>query len=516
VSAFIEKVKGFSLTPHHNKVDLDVKNDERFCMLQTPSSPRCFYVILTLIVIISLIIRLWHYDEFSLWSDELYSMLTVDSKNSFKEMILLQINDNQPPMYMILLKSYFSLFGYNEYNGKFFSLFFSVISVYAIGVCNKVLFNPLTGLISALILAFSIKQIEHSFEIRFYSMIVFSSICIFYAFFNRRKSKIEEFSLGQSITYGVVAGCFVLSHYFFVFLILSLFIVDCLLIRKVICNNFLGSIRWILPYLLSFFFLLFWFILLMIYKSTSDTINSYWLKEIDVISFVTYPLGNAIMFIVIMVAMLLYFSNKDFLNKDVNILFFVVTFFYLITLCISFLKFPICVPRYSLIVSPFLIGFVSFNLSALCLKNGKLGLCVNVIIFSCFLLVSLGYLVGSQKVRAKEPWREMAGFVSSLRDRHSTPIISFGYMLNNKFTIQYYLPSLKISNFKYMNSNYLNMDSFYLIQTNGHDRMDKSDSFRLNQLFFHETIKFGFDEYGKGGNVSKYRRINTYSECVEY
>ena len=450
-------------------------------------------------------LRVLNCDESSLWSDELYTMLTVHPDNSLKDVLILQINDNQPPMYMVILKSFFSLLPYNEYGGKFFSITLSVVSIFAIGVCNCQLFGPQTGLLSAFLLGFSTTQIEHSFEVRFYSLVVFCSVVIFYFFLRKRKNEMAEITWGDTFWFSVFLGFAVLTHYFFVFLLIALGISDVYNLWKSKIKSFSIYLKWLLPYFVSLVVLILWILIVAIYKTQVST--GYWLKQIDIFSFIFYPFGNSAIIFLSLFGVIICSLKFNWFNDRTRIVFFIICFYNLSIFIFSYLKFPICVPRYSLVLSPFLITFLAINLLMLSKKNIFFS-AMSLLFVTIFCVESLHYSMGPISMRAKEPWREMAQFILKQRDYRSTPIISFGYMLKDKFTINYYLPKLKIINFGYMDSNVAAMDSFYLIQTNGHDKLCERDSQKLNQFFVVETLRFGFEKYGKGGSVSKFRKIN--------
>ncbi len=457
-----------------------------------------------LITIFSGFLRICHFDESSLWSDELYTMLTLHPDNSWKDVLILQINDNQPPMYMVVLKSLFSIFSYDEYKGKFFSIILSVVSVFAIGVCNLKLFDARTGLMSAFLLGLSTTQIEHSYEVRFYSLVVLSSVVIFYIFFGRRKKEIDAISWRVTFLFTAFLGFAVLVHYFFIFLLMALSISDAHHLWKSKMRSFSITLKWLLPYVASILVFVLWIIIVSKYQTQNS--SGYWLKRIDVLSFVFYPFGSSTVISLFLIGVILYSLKLGSFQESATRIFFIICLFNIGILTFSYLKYPISVPRYSLVLTPFFVTFVGIKLSSFYDIKNKLISAIPVVFIILFCIEVSIFSFGSDYRRAKEPWREMARYISSQPDCNSTPILSFGYMLHDKFTINYYLPKFKIMNFGYVKSDVLAMDSFYLIQTNGHDKLNENDSFNLSHSFVVETVRFGFDKYGKGGSVSKYRK----------
>jgi hypothetical protein len=130
--------------------------------------------------------------------------------------------------------------------------------------------------------------------------------------------------------------------------------------------------------------------------------------------------------------------------------------------------------------------------------------------FVCLVLFfsSCSHYLLKYENRSKEPWAEMVDFLRSKNDFNRTLILSCGVLVKGKFTLQYYLPENEVKEFSCFGDSTLTLDSFYLVQTNGHDRISKIDSVKLSTVFNIETTRFGFEHYGKGGTVTKYRKNN--------
>jgi uncharacterized membrane protein len=437
-----------------------------------------------------------------IWSDEIYSMLCVHPQNSLKTTLLLQIND-QPPLYFVLLKIICDFFGYQTEVGIWFSVILSTASVYLLGRFNFLFFGKNTGIISAIIMGLSTTLVYHGTEIRFYPLILFLGVLVYGCFWSRLYGCVRNlYSVFNSMLFGLLCALFFLSHYFSLFILIPMFLIETrmFLLKK----NKIGT-RYIIAYLFALLFVLPW---IYYFVKLSTVLNGYWNMEFDLINFITYFVSSNTLIgalVALLVFILLLRKGFNSFRKYWTLFFLFFVFVGCITI-FSFVKYPITVPRYGTPMFPILITLISLIIS----KDIQKKLELNAIIVSFISILLIGdiihYLSNHQR-RAKEPWCEMAGALMLRDDCENIPLVSFGLMVNGRFTCQYYLPEKRILNFDYYKDSLGELDSFYMIQTNGHDKMNKVDSLKLSTLFDVETTHFGFSNYGKGGTIAKYRKI---------
>ena len=141
------------------------------------------------------------------WYDEAFTGVAV--KENFSDMVQMIINDVHPPLYYLTLKCFSFFFHYSVFGIRLFSAIFGVLSVWAIYLVGKELFNKKVGLWSALVSAISPFAIQYSQEARMYAMLVFL-ILIGTLFFIRalKRKKREDY-----ILWGICMGLSAVTHY---------------------------------------------------------------------------------------------------------------------------------------------------------------------------------------------------------------------------------------------------------------------------------------------------------------
>lgn len=141
------------------------------------------------------------------WYDEAFTGVAV--KENFHNMIAMIINDVHPPLYYMALKVFASFFNYSVYGIRLFSAIFGLLSVWAIYLLAKELFNVKVARYAALVAAVSPFAIQYSQEARMYAMLVFF-ILIAATFFAKglRTNKTKYF-----LWWGLFTGLSMLTHY---------------------------------------------------------------------------------------------------------------------------------------------------------------------------------------------------------------------------------------------------------------------------------------------------------------
>src|SRR5688572_29130012 len=93
---------------------------------------------LTIILVVTIFLRMYHVDYQSFWLDEVLSMNDTSPEMSFKqfyESVLLW--EAFPHLYFLLLKWFMLLFGYSTMQARIFSAIIGVFGVYAIYLLGK-------------------------------------------------------------------------------------------------------------------------------------------------------------------------------------------------------------------------------------------------------------------------------------------------------------------------------------------------------------------------------------------
>lgn len=141
------------------------------------------------------------------WYDEAFTGVAV--KEKFWDMIVMTINDVHPPLYYIALKGFSFFFNYSVFGIRLFSAIFGVLSVWALYLLAKELFNRKTALYASLIATISPFAIQYSQEARMYAMLSFFILLAAYFFIKGlRLGKMKYF-----IFWGLFTGLSMLTHY---------------------------------------------------------------------------------------------------------------------------------------------------------------------------------------------------------------------------------------------------------------------------------------------------------------
>ena len=141
------------------------------------------------------------------WYDEAFTGVAV--KENFHDMIQMIINDVHPPLYYLSLKIFASFFNYSVYGIRLFSAIFGVLSIWALYILTKELFNINVARWAALIAAISPFAIQYSQEARMYAMLVFFILIAAYFFVKGLNTgKIKYY-----IFWGILTGLSMLIHY---------------------------------------------------------------------------------------------------------------------------------------------------------------------------------------------------------------------------------------------------------------------------------------------------------------
>jgi 4-amino-4-deoxy-L-arabinose transferase-like glycosyltransferase len=172
--------------------------------------------VLSLIVLLGLVLRLYHLGVESIWQDEGFSIHYAGLSLADIAGQLPQIDLN-PPLHIILLHYWMMLFGQSEVVVRLLSALFGAGAIIAIYLVATRLFKRAVGLLSASFLALSPFMVYYSQEARGYSLLVLLTLLSFYFFLR----------LLEKPTRGVIAGYTVASvlllyvHLFGIFLVIA-------------------------------------------------------------------------------------------------------------------------------------------------------------------------------------------------------------------------------------------------------------------------------------------------------
>ncbi len=136
------------------------------------------YLLLILILIISFFVRIYGLQSENIWSDE--AVTIFNSHKSVLHNIKWSLGYGYYPSYHVILSLWEKIFGLKEFNVRFLSLIFGILSVYMIFKIGTFMFNKKVGFYSSIILALSPYNVYYSQEARVYALFVFLSLCSIY------------------------------------------------------------------------------------------------------------------------------------------------------------------------------------------------------------------------------------------------------------------------------------------------------------------------------------------------
>ena len=372
---------------------------------------------LIIIMLVALLLRAWHLNTQSLWLDELHTMREADPSITWNELFgYLRCCDQHPPLFFIIQRFLFAIFGHTQAVARFFPMVVGVTSIWAIYLLGKELLNKNLGLITAAFTAVNYFAIYYSQEARDYILVFLFSI-LSYLYFIRL---IKNLRAKDGWLYALFTLLMLYSHYYGLFIVFSQFVIAFLLLftagdqRKLFIRRFIiagiviavGYAPWV-PFVLKM-----------------SQIHSFWIAPIPPDFFVTYfkqYFGNARFLQPLLILLLVYYCVRVFMERrqwretrqSPLLLSFVVAllsilFTYLLPYIRSVLTVPMLFDRYTIVIVPLFLLCIAYGVE---LIRPAL---VKYTVFGIFILLSLINLVFTQKYYKdvhKTQFRELAAFM---------------------------------------------------------------------------------------------------------
>jgi uncharacterized membrane protein len=463
-----------------------------------------FYYFLFGITLIAFFIRVINITFASLWSDELYSMLSVHPDNSLYEVLYMQRKD-QPPLYFVLLRIWTQLFGFTDLSARTLSVAIGTLSVFSIGFVNNKLFNYKVGLLSALIVAFGFTQIEHSLEARFYGLLFLLISISIYTYSLTLENK---YRLLVHVIHGGLCGLIILAHHFGAMVVMAYALFDfVILVRRRFKLSELGYKS--VTYITTLVVLLPW---IYFSYSTVQGVREYWLKTIDLPAYILYNIRyNPVSLVLIGILSIVGFIVGKRKANDISIVLWMqVLLVIIVPLLFSYLFFPILVARYSFAMAPALYTLIAIGLIAFAERFNQFGKAIWVVIVLVLCFDGINNSIFNKKPLMKEPWREMAQWLRQQPDFKETALFSTGYQLKDRFTLDYYLPEKKARHIRYDTVGLSLIKRFYLVETNGHDVLPLVEKQYLKDRYYFKEVLIGLPDNGKGGTITLFTEKNKF------
>ncbi len=332
------------------------------------------FSIFLIFLLFALIIRSYNINSEDFWTDEIFAFFTSEPNISFKETLVRTLSSNFNCLYDFLLKFFHSLFGYDVYVSRYFSLFLSFFSL----ITFALLFNKVSNFNSLIfgffILSINLFHIRYSIEVRSYILTFFLTTLFIYLNFRNEKQE-EKLNLIKLIFIVFVAILMVLSHAF-TLLVLGSFVLY-KIIKFIKFQKFnLFEVSLVLSLILISS--LYLFVYLPVNIKFADQLlglSPHWIKQLKPSFYTNFYFsqyfGSRILGLIhLFVLFYLIYKFRLKLFREINIFtFFVILLFfsYFIPIVYGYLFSPVLISRYimfTLIPIIFLLAHFTFQLSS--------------------------------------------------------------------------------------------------------------------------------------------------------
>lgn len=335
---------------------------------------------LILILLVSLYLRIKGLTAQSYWNDELATIVLTDPDNSLFQVVVDSLLDKSPPLYQILLWSWFNLFDFTEIAGRLLSAIFGVLAVPAIYFMARDYTDRETALYASLLTGLNYFHIYYSQEVRSYGLFFLFTVLSLWCL----SRLIRESNYRNLIFYTLSAICLVQVHYYGVLIYLAQFIV------LIIFKSANKSPHKIPTYhlFINVFTILISMIPVIPFMVINALKDSVWIKTPapDFLQkyFTEYFGGDAIS----VVYVILFFSGLFFLfnNKKWHkrcpayLAIFFLLFVYLLPYFKSLFSTPMIIPRYTIAGLPLIILIIAAGITAI--KNNLVKTLTIIVVIS--------------------------------------------------------------------------------------------------------------------------------------
>ncbi len=401
-------------------------------------------IILYIILSVGLLLRFYHLTFQSLWLDELHTMIEADPKLSFKDLFnYLSCCDQHPPLFFLLEKILFMIFGHSEWVARGLTAVAGTVSVWAMFLLGKELFNTKTGLTAAAFTSVNYFGIFYSQEARGYILAFLFAILSFLYLVRLVKNPARK----EILLFSLFTLLMMFSHYYGLFVAFSEAVIlgTLWLLEKerksILFKSILGSFLLIgLVYSIWAPFIL-----------DMKLIRSFWITDVSPNFATDYffeYFGNSDLLKPFLLLFLIGYFVQLFVVKgtikDQPFLFgfFIIAGWIFITYLIPYLRsiyvVPMLFPRYTIVVLPAILLILASGVQSL---QSQL---IRNLLIGMFIFVSLLDIIGVKKyysIPSKTQFREVTAFIAN-HNGLKLPIINPG----TAWHFQYYANRNKIGN----------------------------------------------------------------------
>ena len=317
---------------------------------------KLFYLSLFSLIVFASFLRIYNINFDDLWTDEIFSFWVSDPSIGFNETLVRAFSSGLNFFFDLCLKFFHSLFGYDVYVSRYFSLIISIVSLNLFALLLIKITSKKSVILGFFVLTINLYHIKYSQELRSYILTFLFTIIFLFLNFNRKNSN-ETFKPLHLITSVIVIFLMYCNHAFSLLIVGSFIIFKMFeVIRKarISKNDFFVITSYIL---ITIFFLIFYYYtnLKFIDPDSLNGISPSWMKQPKLSFYTNYFFseffGSRILGLIhlfILIFCILKFRKEIFIQK-INIytyFVFLLIFSYIVPLILGYLFGPILLGRF--------------------------------------------------------------------------------------------------------------------------------------------------------------------------
>lgn len=380
------------------------------------------------IMLTAFVMRFYHLSNSSLWLDELHTMNEADPSLTWAQLFdYLKCCDQHPPIFFMVERIMFTLFGYTEYVARVAPALAGIGCVWAMYRLGKELADEHLGLIAAAITSFSYFNIFYSQEARDYIFLWMFTALSFACFFRFAKS----LKRADAIWYIISTILLLYSHYF------SLLVIFCQLVIFTIlwAAEYGNRKKFFLSFFIAEIVVLAVYLPWLPYLKEMSNIHSFWIQRPQTDFYYTYLLefiGYAFYLLPFIYLALVVYCVNVFAQKapfrDIKqhplLLSFVFVFVSIVTSYVimfvrSITVVPMMISRYAIVILPALFIAIAYGMY---LVQNKFIRYAIICVFLFITWFDTVYVRGYYSTPQKEQFREITAFVAE--EHTDIPVIN--------------------------------------------------------------------------------------------
>ena len=410
-----------------------------------------------IIIATAFILRIYNLNFEDYWFDEQASFWVADPSLTLSETLERgkKLDQGTSIVFNLILKTFFSLFGYNPQIGRYFPFIFGLLAIPALCYLTFQIRQDKSYLLVGILSSINFYLISYSQEVRVYSLVFFLSILSLILFFKliENENEIKKKKYFYSFFYIIITLLGLCLHIFFFIIIFSQL--------TFLCLNFLFRGQKKIFNILCVLIIPILYLLLMYENLLAQMgIKDFWIQQVNLEFFYNFFFsrffGSKIMGAIYLVVLiyLLYVSKEkifNFKNKDF-LLILILFFSYVLPLLYSLYKQPVLTDRYIIFV--LVPIFILISVFVLEIKNSR----TKYIILTIVLVSSFAnnYIEIFDRKKTKPQFNKVIEYISQSKIKNI--VIKTNLDIIEKIIINY---SKNTFNSKKNNINFLNSELDY-------------------------------------------------------